>query len=171
MASGEPAGPRLQRLFLHFDPEAAGVVTILLGLFQVLLSVPLYHMPISLPKHSFLVPLFIGFVIVAAGAFVVANEKSPNRQLLKGCAYSNIAGLLGAMLAFCVYVVSIVSLEPEPERCENVHNQPWNRTQCPSDYLETFFTAVNVLLLFYNIGALVLHSLLSVSSYKALKGY
>ncbi|XP_067106692.1 uncharacterized protein si:dkey-9i23.16 isoform X2 [Osmerus mordax] len=81
MASGEPAGPRLQRLFLHFDPEAAGVVTILLGLFQVLLSVPLYHMPISLPKHSFLVPLIIGFVIVAAGAFVVANEKSPNRQL------------------------------------------------------------------------------------------
>ena len=55
---------------------------------------------------------------------------------LKGCAYSNIAGLLGAMLAFCVYVVSIVTLEPEPERCASFHNQPWNATQCPSDYLE-----------------------------------
>ena len=67
-------------------------------------------------------------------AFVFDQLLSPSQ--LKGCAYSNIAGLLGAMLAFCVYVVSIVTLEPEPERCAPFHDQPWNTTGCPSDYLE-----------------------------------
>ncbi|XP_041640084.1 uncharacterized protein si:dkey-9i23.16 [Cheilinus undulatus] len=99
----EPAGDlRLHRLFVWFDTETAAVVTILLGLFQVLLSVPLGYSNVTL-SFLFILPLVIGVIIVAGGSLTVANERNPSRLLLQGCACSHVVGLLGSILAFCLY--------------------------------------------------------------------
>ncbi|XP_036951093.1 uncharacterized protein si:dkey-9i23.16 isoform X3 [Acanthopagrus latus] len=106
-------GPRSHRFAAWFDHETAAVVTILLGLFQVLLSVLLADSNKSLPK-LYILPLAMGIVIVAGGSFTMASERNPSR-----------------LLAYC-----------------------WS---------------VTLLLLLYNIGAVVMHSLLSFSALKALK--
>ncbi|KAJ4926925.1 hypothetical protein JOQ06_014667 [Pogonophryne albipinna] len=59
VAAGEA---RFHRLYAWFDPESAAVVTILLGLFQVLLSVPLAYADQTLPK-LFILPLVLGILV------------------------------------------------------------------------------------------------------------
>ncbi|XP_056136076.1 uncharacterized protein si:dkey-9i23.16 [Lampris incognitus] len=172
MSSGGPAAEfRLHGLFPRFDPEAAAVVSILFGLFQVLLSVPLYYLDIGLPKSLFLLPLIVGGLIVAAGSLTVTTIRSPSRQLLQSCAYSNAAGLLGTLLAFCIYCFSLTT--PEEVNCtqpqENDHFDFIPFYFCPAQYLTDYFRSVTALLLLYDVGAVVLHSLLSVSAFRALK--
>ncbi|XP_054634323.1 uncharacterized protein si:dkey-9i23.16 isoform X3 [Dunckerocampus dactyliophorus] len=106
-------GARLLRVARWFDAEAAAVVSILLGLFQVLLSVPLAMTHQTLPK-IFILPLVSGILIVAGGSFILANERNPSK-----------------LLAYC-----------------------WSLT---------------LMLLLYDFGAVVLHSVFSVYSLKALK--
>ncbi|XP_074484836.1 uncharacterized protein LOC141763925 [Sebastes fasciatus] len=164
--------PRLQRLFAWFDPEAAAVVTILLGLVQVILCVPLAHADHTLPKF-FILPLILGIVIMAAGSFTIANEKNTSRLLLRGCAYSHAVGLLGALLAFCLYCYSL-SLENQTKMCEPGSvstDYHYRRTHylCLEDLLEAYRWSLILLLLLFDIGAVVLHCLLSVSALKTLK--
>ncbi|KAM7393490.1 hypothetical protein PAMP_020356 [Pampus punctatissimus] len=164
------AEPRLHRLSSWFDPETAAVVTILLGLFQVLLSVPLAYADQTLPK-LFILPLVLGIVIVAGGSFTMANERKPSRQLLQGCACSNVVGLLGALLAFCLYCFSL-SMERSKEHCVPNYSNPDFETslyECPGEFLMAYCWSVTLLLLVYDCGAVVLHCLLSVSALKALK--
>lgn len=180
MSSGErglaagAAQPRLYRLFSLFDPEAAAVVTILLGLFQVLLALPIYYLDMSLPNKLFLVPLFVGSLIVAAGSFAVTCEKSPNRQLLRGCAYMNVAGLLGALLAPCIYTYALNAYEPHDE-CEKpdydsrYYYPPLE--YCPGIYFSMFFRNLTGLVLAYDIIAVVLQSMLSISALKGLRAF
>lgn len=130
------AEPRLHRLSSWFDPETAAVVTILLGLFQVLLSVPLAYADQTLPK-LFILPLVLGIVIVAGGSFTMANERNPSRLLLRGCACSNVVGLLGALLAFCLYCFSL-SKEGSKEPCVPVNSEFAFRPSlygCPGEFL------------------------------------
>ncbi|XP_067440623.1 uncharacterized protein si:dkey-9i23.16 [Thunnus thynnus] len=164
------AEPRLHRLSSWFDPETAAVVTILLGLFQVLLSVPLAYADQTLPK-LFILPLVLGIVIVAGGSFTMANERNPSRLLLRGCACSNVVGLLGALLAFCLYCFSL-SKEGSKELCVPVNSEFAFRPSlygCPGEFLTAYCWSVTLLLLLYDTGAVVLHCLLSVSALKALK--
>ncbi|XP_071378920.1 uncharacterized protein [Centroberyx affinis] len=172
MSSEGAHSPRLHRLFTQFNIEAAAVVSILLGLVQVLLAVPLYYTDVNLPK-LFLLPLIIGALIVAAGSFTMASERFPSRQLLRSCAYSNVAGLVGALLAVCLYCVSLshegTKVDCSPE--QDVHDYHYSRFRykCPGEYLKDLCWCVTVLLLLYDLGAVVLHCLLSVSAFKALK--
>ncbi|KAJ8247667.1 hypothetical protein GJAV_G00248880 [Gymnothorax javanicus] len=92
--TADPPLPRLHRPFPFLDLEGVAVVAILLGLFQVLLAVPLYCLKTGLPM-LFVLPLCLGVMIVTGGSFTVAYERSPRRELLKGCAYTNLAGLVG----------------------------------------------------------------------------
>ncbi|XP_033181859.1 uncharacterized protein si:dkey-9i23.16 [Anabas testudineus] len=161
------ADTRLQRPYAWFDPEAAAVVTILLGLFQLVLCVPLIHTDQTLPK-LFILPLVLGILIVAGGSLTIANERNPNRQLLQGCAYSNVAGLIVALLAFCLYCYSL-----NPNTSEN-HCKPSSETDyhyymCPAQIMEAYRWSIVLLLLLYDIAAVVLHSLLSFSALKTLK--
>ncbi|MED6281766.1 hypothetical protein CHARACLAT_025160 [Characodon lateralis] len=55
---------RWYRLFTWFDIEIAAVVTILLGLFQLLLSASLIQTDKFLPKFFFLLPFVLGMVMV-----------------------------------------------------------------------------------------------------------
>ncbi|KAM8772788.1 uncharacterized protein AB9X84_011932 isoform 3-T4 [Acanthopagrus schlegelii] len=142
-------GPRSNRFAAWFDHETAAVVTILLGLFQVLLSVLLADSNKSLPK-LYILPLAMGIV-------------------LQGCAYSNVVGLLGTMLAFCLYCYNLSILHKEP--CvmplpDHFRRSPYD---CPGEALAAYCWSVTLLLLLYNIGAVVMHSLLSFSALKALK--
>ncbi|XP_038856035.1 uncharacterized protein LOC120052899 isoform X1 [Salvelinus namaycush] len=186
-------GPKLHRLFIKFDPEVVAVVSILLGLFQVLLAVPLYYMDVGLPKLQFMLPLFIGFLIclcpmemnaiettdcfyfllkfVTAGSFAFACEKSPSRQLLTGCAYTNMASLLAGLLALCMYSVSLHSVQGTAQPCTlpSIDLYAGAAQKCPGEYLEGFFRSVTVLLIVYDLGALILHSLLSLSALKGLR--
>uniref|UniRef100_G3PV22 Uncharacterized protein n=1 Tax=Gasterosteus aculeatus TaxID=69293 RepID=G3PV22_GASAC len=100
------AEPRSRFLPACFDHEAAAVVTILLGLFQVLLALPLAYSEEALPKF-FILPLFLGILIVTGGSFTFANERNSSRLLLRGCACSNLVGLLGTLMAFCFYCYSL----------------------------------------------------------------
>ncbi|XP_034465664.1 uncharacterized protein LOC117776040 [Hippoglossus hippoglossus] len=163
-------GATLHRLSTWFDPETAGVVTILLGLFQVVLSVPLAYADHVLPK-LFILPVVLGLLIVTGGSFTVANVKNPSRQMLRGCAYSNVLGLLGTLLAFCLYCYSL-SLEKNEDVCVidssyNYYGLEYYR--CPGELLSAFCWSLIFLLLLYDIVAVVLHCLLSVSALKALK--
>ncbi|KAM9362516.1 uncharacterized protein ABDE67_007434 [Symphorus nematophorus] len=163
-------GPRLHRIATWFDPEAAAVVTILLGLFQVLLSVLLAYCDKTMPK-LFILPLVIGILIVAGGSFTMASERNPNKLLLQGCACSNAIGLLGAVLAFCLYCYSLSSITKKP--CPDLPTDPYydyrSPQQCPTDALTAYNWSVCLLLLLYDTGAVVLHGILSVSALKALK--
>ncbi|KAM4604198.1 uncharacterized protein ACJ7VT_018770 isoform 1-T3 [Polymixia lowei] len=168
--SSEGAGPqpRLHVLFARFDPEAAAVVCILLGVFQILYSSPMYYMDISQPKKLFLLPLTTGTLIVAAGSFTMACIRSPSRRLLQGCVCSNLAGLLGALLAFCLYCLSLSSIEQQQDCVFSMAYHDFI-SRCPGEHLMDLFWCVTVLLLLYDVGAVVLQSLLSVSAFKALK--
>ncbi|XP_041840205.1 uncharacterized protein si:dkey-9i23.16 isoform X2 [Melanotaenia boesemani] len=171
MASEETAaGPRSHRLVPWFDPESAAVVTILLGLFQVLLSASMAHTDHNLPK-LFILPLILGILIVAGGSFTMANERNPSRLLLRGCACSNLLGLLGSLLAFCLYCFSLNS-EHNQEQCPphpTDHYYDSSFYHCPPEKLAVYSWSITQLLLIYDSGAVVMHSLLSISAIKTLK--
>ncbi|XP_070972129.1 uncharacterized protein [Oncorhynchus clarkii lewisi] len=205
--------PKLHRLFIMFDPEVVAVMSILLGLFQVLLAVPLYYIDIGLPKLQLTLPLFIGFLMKVVpsgiwkclprmnqtwwrstffcevladlflfshdvkqrgtefeGSFAFACEKSPSRQLLTGCAYTNVASLVASLLALCLYSVSLHSVQGSAAPCTlpSIDLYTWAAQKCPGEYLEEFFRSIIVLLIVYDLGALTLHSLLSFSALKGL---
>lgn len=148
---------------------------ILLGILQMLMMFPMYYLQISYPQKLFIVPGCIGALVLMAGSLVVASEKNPSRQMLKGCAWITTASLLGALLALCMYVSSVVYLEPEPERCSlREHPDEFfnlnTELECPSDYLEKYFIGMVVLLVLYDLSALILQGFLSVSSFKGLRG-
>ncbi|XP_029621969.1 uncharacterized protein si:dkey-9i23.16 isoform X2 [Salmo trutta] len=144
--------PKLHRLFIKFDPEVVAVMSILLGLMQVLLAVPLYYMDVGLPKLHIVLPLFIGF-------------------LLTGCAYTNVASLVAGLLALCLYSVSLHSVQGSAAPCTLPNTNLYTLTaqKCPGEYLKEFFRSLIVLLIVYDLGALTLHSLLSFSALKGLR--
>ncbi|XP_068582783.1 uncharacterized protein si:dkey-9i23.16 [Cebidichthys violaceus] len=161
--------PRSHHLFAWFDHEAAAVVTILLGLFQVLLSVPLAYAEQTLPKF-FILPLVLGILIVTGGSFTIANERNSSRLLLRGCACSHTVGLLGALLAFCLYCYNLSAVSNAEEPCApHVHDYRMSIENCPITLLAAYCWSLTLLLLLYDIGAVVLHCLLTVSALKALK--
>ncbi|XP_054634321.1 uncharacterized protein si:dkey-9i23.16 isoform X2 [Dunckerocampus dactyliophorus] len=160
-------GARLLRVARWFDAEAAAVVSILLGLFQVLLSVPLAMTHQTLPK-IFILPLVSGILIVAGGSFILANERNPSKLLLQGSACSNVVGLLGALLAFSLYCFSL-SATVSKEPCSVSSIDPYWPSVCPADILLAYCWSLTLMLLLYDFGAVVLHSVFSVYSLKALK--
>ncbi|XP_054607877.2 uncharacterized protein si:dkey-9i23.16 [Nothobranchius furzeri] len=167
MASGDAAplsGLRLLRLITWFDPESAATATILLGLFQVLLSIPMYHSDPILP-NLFILSFILGAVIVAGGSFTFANERNPSRLTLYGCACSNALGLLGSLVALCVYCYTLGTTHPTGH-CEPGDE---NNYSCPLEDLAALSWSMTLLLLLYNFGAVIMHGFLSVSVFKTLK--
>lgn len=162
-----PPQPRLHRPFPFFDLEAVAVVAILLGVFQVLMTVPLYYLDAGLPR-LYILPLCVGIMFTAAGSFAVACEKSPSKELLKGCAYTNLAGLVGALCALCVYSLCIHS-PPTFKPCIRDEYYSDYYSTCPGELMSNFFQTVSALLLIYDMAALILHALLSFSALKGLK--
>ncbi|XP_047435512.1 uncharacterized protein si:dkey-9i23.16 [Mugil cephalus] len=160
---------RLHRLAPWFDPESAAVTTILLGLFQVLLAASVAQTDEVLPK-LFVLPLVSGLLIVAGGSLTVANERNPSRLLLRGCACSNGVGLLGALLAFCLYCYTL-SLQDTEEECPSIPHEYYYQSfySCPPTDLAKLTSSVTLLLLLYDTGAAIMHCLLSVSAFKTLK--
>ncbi|KAJ8373059.1 hypothetical protein AAFF_G00271870 [Aldrovandia affinis] len=163
------APPKLHRPFVFYDLEAIAVVAILVGVFQVFLALPLYFLNVGLPL-LFVLPLFVGFMFVAAGSFALACEKSPSRRLMKVCAYTNLAGLVGALCALCVYSMCIHS-PPTFKPCivDKTDFFSYHDTGCPEDKTTNFFRLLATLLLIYDIAALILLSLLSFSALKGLR--
>lgn len=171
MSSPEVApvgGPRLFRVAPWFDVEAAAVVTILLGLFQVFLSaVFIGPHDTSLP-NVFILPLILGILVVTAGSLTIASERNPSRKLLQGCAFSNAAGLLGTILAFCLYCYSLSS-SSKNQCVDTASFHRRHHFHCPFDVLSAFSWSVALLLLLYDIGALVMHAIFSFSAFKTLR--
>ncbi|KAM6939584.1 uncharacterized protein FYW49_008152 [Xenentodon cancila] len=170
MPSEEAAAEsQFHRLFTWFDPESAAVVTILLGLFQLLLSAPLAHIDQSLPK-LFILSLFMGILIIAGGSFTMANVRNPpNKLLFQGCVCSNLVGLLMSLLAFCIYFYILVN--HQEDLCESTseplfHHYYFYSDRCPSEILANYSWTVKLLLVLYDSGAVVMHCLLSVSALK-----
>ncbi|XP_034544785.1 uncharacterized protein si:dkey-9i23.16 [Notolabrus celidotus] len=167
-----PAGePKLNRLFTWFDPETAAGVTILLGLYQVLLSVPLASAGLSMPS-IFILPLVTGILVVAGGSLTVANEKNPSRLLLRFCVYSNMASLLGSTVALCLYCYSLSKPETVTAFCPipTMYFEHRHRSyKCPGEILAAFNWNLILLLLIYDAGAVLMHCVLSVSALRALK--
>ncbi|XP_051939778.1 uncharacterized protein si:dkey-9i23.16 [Hippocampus zosterae] len=155
---------RIQHIFSWFDMEAAAVVTIILGLFQLLLTPPLAYTDHRLP-NIFILPLVTGIIIVAGGSFTLANKRNPSRPLLLGSACSNGVGFLSALLALCLYCFRLNSVNSEPP-CTSAFIEEHG---CPADVLLVHCWRVTLLLLLYDIGAIVLHVVFSVNALKALK--
>ncbi|KPP56993.1 hypothetical protein Z043_125335, partial [Scleropages formosus] len=158
--------PKLYQPFVFWDPETIAVSAILLGLFHLLLAMPLYYMDISLPMF-YLLPMCVGTVCVVAGSFGVACERAPSRMLLKGCAYSSVGGVLGALCILCVYRPSLDALSPASCNMTDEAHDPSDR--CPKELISDLFSGIATTLLLYNLATLVLHSLLSFSAWKGLR--
>ncbi|XP_039883158.1 uncharacterized protein si:dkey-9i23.16 isoform X1 [Simochromis diagramma] len=156
-------GARLRRLFAWFDPESVAVLTILLGLFQVLFSAPFAYIDQSLPK-LFILPLVLGIVVMAGGSLTMANEKNPSRLLLQGCVCSNVVGLLGTLLAFGLYYYTLHT-SPREVTCSD----DYYSSVCLPQLLADYSWSVTLLLLLFDTGAVVMHCLLSISAFKTLK--
>lgn len=167
MSSEETPPPPVQsvtqRLTSCLDLESAAVVTILFGLFQVLLAVPLaYTGPVDMPR-LYVLPLLIGILIVSGGSLAMANERNPNRYLLQGCACSNAVSLLGAVIAFCLYCVAVSNLQWH-EDCEYRSS-----SECALHYISQYSMVILSLLIFYDAGAIIMNCILSALSLKELK--
>ncbi|CAL8270729.1 unnamed protein product [Gadus morhua 'NCC'] len=147
--------------------EAAAVVAILLGITQLLLSSPLYYLDVSLPKSLFILPLFIGTLFVIGGSLTIASARSSSKYVRQSCAYSNVACLLGAVLAVCLYCFSLSSVK-QPDCVEDPFYYA-HTVDCLEGRIVGLFWTVMTLLLCYNVGALLLHGLLTVTSIRALR--
>lgn len=102
--------------------------------------------------------------IVTGGSFTIANERNPSRRLLQGCACSNAIGLLGALIAFCIYCYNI-SIVEKGEKCLVDPSSP----ECAGEFAKAYSWSVTLLLLIYDSGAIFLNCLLSVYAVRALK--
>lgn len=162
------ADTRLHRLYAWFDPESTAVITILLGLLQIVLSAPLAHSSQTLPE-LFILPIVLGILIMAGGSFTMANERNPSRLLLQGCAYSNVVGLLGVLLAFCLYCYTLSTSHDETSCSAFLADNEYFFNICPSKFLTAYSRSVTLLLLLCDTGAMVMHCLLSVFAFKTLK--
>ncbi|CAL8389691.1 unnamed protein product [Arctogadus glacialis] len=169
-SEGAASEPRLRRVLALFDMEAAAVVAILLGIAQLLLSSPLYYLDVSLPKSLFILPLFIGTLFVIGGSLTIASARSSSKSVHQSCAYSNVACLLGAVLALCLYCFSLSSVK-QPDCVEDTEVSFYHSlsVDCLEGRHVGLFWNVVTLLLCYNVGALLLHGLLTVTSIRALR--
>ncbi|KAI4790592.1 hypothetical protein KUCAC02_034532, partial [Chaenocephalus aceratus] len=89
-------------------------------------------------QNLFILPLVLGILIVAAGSFTIANERNSSRLLLCGCACSNVVGLLGALLAFCIYSYSLSSAdskEPCFPAADHEYTHRGSYYSCPGEHL------------------------------------
>ncbi|CAL8355248.1 unnamed protein product [Boreogadus saida] len=171
-SEGAASEPRLRRVLALFDMEAAAVVAILLGIAQLLLTSPLYYLDVSLPKSLFILPLFIGTLFVIGGSLTIASARSSSKSMRQSCAYSNVACLLGAVLAVCLYCFSLSSVKQQPDCVEDTEVSFFYHSltvDCLEGRLLGLFWTVVTLLLCYNVGALLLHGLLTVTSIRALR--
>ncbi|XP_027001806.1 uncharacterized protein si:dkey-9i23.16 [Tachysurus fulvidraco] len=165
MADSQSVPPcKLHRLFRVYDPEVVAVMTILLGLFQMLLGLPTYYMSLNI-KVLHLCPVFVGAVFVAGGAFAMACERTPNRQLMKTCVYASAFGLLVGLCAIIVYAYAVNDIKSVEVCDHNVVRQ----SGCQKDEVIEYFISVSALLLIYDIGALTLQGLILFSAMKGLK--
>ncbi|XP_035992617.1 uncharacterized protein si:dkey-9i23.16 [Fundulus heteroclitus] len=148
-----------------FDIEIAAVVTILLGIFQLLLSASLIQTD-QIMSRFFILPFVLGTVMITGGSFTMANERQSSNLLLRGCAFSNVLGLLGSLLGFCIYSYTLAN----PNNIGSC--QPYNyqlHDLCPEEKLAAYTWSLNVQLLLYDAAAVVTSFLLSFCAFKALK--
>ncbi|KAM7009583.1 uncharacterized protein LKV04_001539 [Tautogolabrus adspersus] len=76
----------------------------------------------------------------------------------------------GATLAFCLYCYTLSKVQNN-DPCPAIDPDMYYRSghKCPGDVLAAYCWSVTLLLLLYTIGAVLMHSLLSVSALRALK--
>ncbi|KAM4594871.1 uncharacterized protein V3H82_002460 [Fundulus diaphanus] len=148
-----------------FDIEIAAVVTILLGLFQLLLSASLIQTD-QIMSQFFILPFVLGTVMITGGSFTVANEKKSSNLLLRGCAFSNVLGLLGSLLGFCIYSYTLAN--PNNIGSCQLDNY-YHYDLCPEEKLAAYTWSLNLQLLLYDTAAVVTSFLLSFCAFKALK--
>ncbi|XP_067297345.1 uncharacterized protein si:dkey-9i23.16 [Pseudorasbora parva] len=166
MQSADPDPPKCHRLFKFHDPEVVAVMVILLGLFQLFLTVPIYSATLNV-ENIFLFPLCIGSVSVIAGSFGMASERTPRRALLKICLISGIAGLMGTLIGLVLYGY-VASTTPDPPPCIQ-EEDVFSYLKCPIKDFQLFSEAIPKLLLIYDIAALVLHCFQTFSAFKGLR--
>lgn len=141
-------------------------MTILIGLFQVILGFPAYYLSVDI-RLLFLCPICVGAVHVTGGSLAFACERSPSRQLLKNCLYSTLCGLLLGFCAIIMYAFSANSIH-SLENCnpEDLHGIS---IDCPRDSFVDFFKQYALLMGIYAVAALILQFFLSISAIKGLK--
>ncbi|XDV15352.1 hypothetical protein PO909_015465 [Leuciscus waleckii] len=160
MQSADSDPPKFHRLFKFHDPEVVAVMVILLGLFQLLLTIPTYSSSIDM-KYMFVCPLCIGSVSVIAGSFGMASERTPRKALLNICLISGIAGLVGTLIGLVLYSYAANTSLVLPPCSQD--------SGCPEEVFQSFYKAISGQLLFYDIAALVLHCFLTFSAFKGLR--
>ncbi|XP_051981002.1 uncharacterized protein si:dkey-9i23.16 [Xyrauchen texanus] len=154
--------PKLHHLFKFYDPEVVAVMAILLGLFQVLLTIPTYTINTEM-RYLFVCPLCVGFVSVFAGSLGMVSERIPSRQLLKICLYAGLAGLGGTLIAIFLYGYAAMNVPLFPP-CNTILLH-----LCIEQTFEGLYKSIYWQLLFYDFAALALHCFLSFSAFKGLK--
>ncbi|XP_058635772.1 uncharacterized protein si:dkey-9i23.16 isoform X2 [Onychostoma macrolepis] len=141
------------------------LTAILLGLFQLLLTIPTYSVSLDI-KYLFMCPLCVGSVTLIAGSFGMASERTPKRVLLKNCMICGLAGLVGTLIGLILYgYAASTSLDILPCSQESHEDQ----YPCLEMMYQSFYKAISGQLLFYNIAALVIHCFLSFSAFKGLR--
>ncbi|MEQ2300647.1 hypothetical protein AMECASPLE_027873, partial [Ameca splendens] len=105
--------------------------------------------------------------IVAGGSFTIFSKKNPGKLLLRGCACSNVLGLLGSLLAFCIYSYILKTLTNTETCLTDRYDLPWDTSMsnlCPPEVLAAYIWSLTLQMLLYDTAAVVMHFLLSVSA-------
>ncbi|XP_053357797.1 uncharacterized protein si:dkey-9i23.16 isoform X2 [Clarias gariepinus] len=154
---------KLHRPFRVYDPEVIAVITILLGLFQVLMGFPAYYMSFNI-QNLYVCPVFVGAVYVTGGSFAMACERAPSRKLVKNCLYVSVFAMLVGFSAIVVYGYGISDIK-SVQGCEH----STDLVPCPQHGVIEYFKAISALLLIYDMGAFTLQGFLLFSAMKGLK--
>ncbi|MEQ2259679.1 hypothetical protein XENORESO_016071, partial [Xenotaenia resolanae] len=90
---------------------------------------------------------------------------------LRGCACSNVLGLLGSLLAFCIYSYTLKTPKNMEPCLSDHHYLPWATSSdlCPPEALAAYIWSLTLQMLLYDTAAVVMHFLLSVCAFKTLK--
>lgn len=159
--SADADPPKFHRLFRFHDPEVVALMTILLGVFQLLLTLLTYTISLDM-KYMFVCPLCVGSVAVIAGSFALASERAPRRDLLKNTLISGLVGLVATLIGLFLYIYATST----PLALPPCSNEP-----CAEELLQGFYKAVSGQLLLYDIAAVVTLSFLSFSAFKRLRDH
>lgn len=158
--------PRRHNFFSWFDIESAAVVTILMGVFQLLLCSSLIQVNLILPKSFYILPLVLGIVMIAGGSFTMASERNKSKLMVRGSAWSNALGLLGSLLGFGIYIYIINSADILEPCMTTLHH---GNNSCRLETLANYIWSITLQLLLYDTATVVMHLLLSVCAFKDLK--
>lgn len=149
--------PKPFQPFYAWDPKNLGVAMILLGIFQVLLTIPA-HVAEIYPISRIAAPFFLGIMFVASGALSVIAEKTPQRNTIQACLWAGLSAVVLALVAVVLYSVALNYIKEDAFKIYGLDRSVSDLTR-----------KIVGVLIFFDLGALIPQAILCYSALKGLR--